>query len=135
MHGNACASDQSRHALTCLDRPRFLMEKGRQQAARQHQHAGETLCLPLPLLSPLIQQDTGAASTLQSMLVVDGSFEDQIDELATFIDSLSQEESKVQEAVEQALQQDDKEAAIRSVVQSSGALGHSSEKGWQLVTR
>lgn len=66
------------------------------------------------------------------MLVVDGSFEEHIDELATFIDSLSKEESKVQEKVEECLQEDDKEAAISAVVESSHVLGHASEKGTSL---
>lgn len=63
------------------------------------------------------------------MLVVDGSFEEQIDEVATFIDSLDQNESKVQEKVEQCLQQDDKEAAIQAIVESSSVLSSASEKG------
>lgn len=65
------------------------------------------------------------------MLVVDGSFEEHIDELATFIDSLSKEESKVQEKVEECLQEDDKETAITAVVESSHVLGNASEKDYE----
>lgn len=63
------------------------------------------------------------------MLVVDGTFEEQIDEIATYLDSLDQNESKVQEQVEQHIQQDDKEAAIQAIVDSSSVLSNASEKG------
>lgn len=62
------------------------------------------------------------------MLVVDGSFEEQIDELATFIDSISQAESKVQEQIQHSLEQDDKESAIKAVVDSSHVLNDADEK-------
>lgn len=63
------------------------------------------------------------------MLVVDGTFEEQIDELATYIDSLDQQESKVQEEVGQCLQNDDKEAAIQIIVNSASVLNNSSDNG------
>lgn len=62
------------------------------------------------------------------MLVVDGSFEDQIDELAAFLDSLSSEESNVQEKIQQCIEQDDKEAAIEAIVNSSDVLNNATEK-------
>ncbi|CCG80851.1 Eukaryotic translation initiation factor 3 subunit M [Taphrina deformans PYCC 5710] len=65
------------------------------------------------------------------MLVVDGTFEEQIDELATFIDSLSQEDSKVQEQIQQCLEQDDKERAIQAVVDSSKVLNDATEKNFE----
>ena len=63
------------------------------------------------------------------MLVVDGTFEDQIDELATYIDSLTEGESKVQETVQEKLAQGDTESAIKVVVDSSDALLSANEKG------
>lgn len=62
------------------------------------------------------------------MLVVDGSFDEQIIELATFIDSLSADETKVQENVQQHLEKDEKEEAIKTVVNSSAVLNEASEK-------
>ena len=56
------------------------------------------------------------------MLVVDGSFEEQIEELAAFQDSLSQTESKVQENVKAALEKDDRKGAIEEVVRNVSAL-------------
>lgn len=56
------------------------------------------------------------------MLVVDGSFEEQIDELAAFQDSLAQSESKVQDTVKAALEKDDRRATVAEVVRNVSAL-------------
>ena len=68
------------------------------------------------------------------MLVVDGSFEEQIDELAQYIDSIAEGESKLQEQIEACLQQDDKEAAIKAAVDAGSAINNAQEKGMLLIS-
>ncbi|ORY82499.1 hypothetical protein BCR37DRAFT_398481, partial [Protomyces lactucae-debilis] len=65
------------------------------------------------------------------MLVVDGSFEEQIDELAQYIDSIAEGESKLQEQIEACLQKDDKEAAIKAAVDAGSAINNAAEKDFE----
>ena len=65
------------------------------------------------------------------MLVVDGTFEEQADELATFLDTLTEQESKVQETVDACLQEEDNEGAITALVDASSALNAASEREFE----
>ena len=66
------------------------------------------------------------------MLVVDGTFEEQIEELAQYLDTLSGDEStKILNQVNSAIEEEDKEAAIRHIIDSCTLLQSASEKGNQ----
>lgn len=60
------------------------------------------------------------------MLVVDGSFEEQVDELATFMDTLSDGELKLQEKVENLSEKDE---IVTTIVNASDVLVKASERG------
>lgn len=68
-------------------------------------------------------------SSAPNLLMVEGSFYDQVDELAQYIDTLKHTPDALSGELASLLEKEDKDEVVRKLVGASSALSQAPEKG------
>lgn len=78
---------------------------------------------------------TMAESSTPNLLMVEGTFYDQADELAQYIDNLNQPQDTLSAQIAPLIESEEKDEVVKRLVEASSALSSAPEKGIYIQTK